>query len=97
MLEACSARRLVIHGQVQGIGYRYALCIEAARTGVTGWVRNRRDSTVEALLVGEAEAVANLIAWSRLGPPGARVSHIEIAAEEPASASYTDFHQLPTL
>lgn len=79
------------------MGYRASLCLEARRSGVTGWVRNRRDGTVEALLLGDAEAVANLIAWARHGPPGTDVSHVEVTAEEMALAPLTDFRQLPTV
>lgn len=91
-----SARRLLIHGVVQGVGFRATLAGEAQQQRVTGWVRNRREGAVEALLCGEDEAVAAMIAWARQGPPGARVSHIEISAEEIADSSLMDFRQLPT-
>jgi acylphosphatase len=71
-----NARRLVIRGRVQGVGYRYAM-IEAARTlRVAGWVRNRRDGTVEALVQGDADAVEHLLAWCHSGPPSARVTAV---------------------
>jgi acylphosphatase len=74
------ARRLIIRGRVQGVGYRYAM-IEAARTlGLTGWVRNRRDGTVEAHLQGNADALERLLEWSRRGPPSARVTAVATLA-----------------
>lgn len=81
------SRRFQITGQVQGVGFRYAMQHEAARLGVTGWVRNRRDGSVEALVQGAADAVEALIAWARHGPPGSRVAELRavpaVAGEEP--------------
>jgi len=82
-------KRLRIHGRVQGVGYRYALVEEAERLGVTGWVRNRRDGSVEALVHGAAKEVEELIAWTRRGPPAARVDEVRIEpAEEQAPARF---------
>lgn len=67
---------LRIVGMVQGVGYRYALQDEASRLGLTGWVRNRRDGSVEAVVQGSQEAVDALAAWARRGPPAARVSNV---------------------
>ena len=79
-----STRRICVRGRVQGVGYRYAMRAEAERLGVSGWVRNRADGSVEALLRGEARALEALIVWARRGPPGARVDevHEEAAALE---------------
>ena len=83
------ARLLRIHGLVQGVGYRNALETEAARLGLAGWVRNRSDGTVEALVAGPADAVEALIGWSRRGPPAARVSHVDhISADLPAHKTF---------
>ena len=71
-------RHLIIRGRVQGVWYREAMHIEAERLGVAGWVRNRRDGSVEALLQGEAGAVEALIRWAWDGPPAARVEAIEV-------------------
>lgn len=87
------ARRVVIAGRVQGIGYRDWMVREAQRLGVHGWVRNRRDGTVEAMLCGSDEAVAAMIAWARRGPPGARVDRVEV---ELGSGDFNDFEQRPT-
>jgi acylphosphatase len=66
-------RHVIVHGRVQGVGFRAFVEVEALQRGVGGWVRNRRDGSVEALLVGEAEAVKALIDACRQGPLGARV------------------------
>jgi len=69
-------RHVVVFGRVQGVGYRAFVAEEAERRGLAGWVRNRRDGTVEAVLSGPAERVADLIAACRRGPPAARVERI---------------------
>jgi acylphosphatase len=89
-------RRLRITGRVQGVGFRYAMQDEAARRGVNGWVRNRSDGSVEALLQGEAAAVESLTAWARRGPPGARVMEIH-AATDTELISGSGFQLRPTL
>jgi len=81
-------RRLRVTGRVQGVGFRYALQEEANRLAATGWVRNRRDGSVEALVQGSAESVEALIAWAKRGPPDARVTdlQVEAGAQEEAGA-----------
>jgi acylphosphatase len=69
---------LRITGRVQGVWYRGSMQAEAERLGVAGWVRNARDGTVEAETEGEREAVEALIAWSRHGPRGARVTNVDV-------------------
>lgn len=81
------ARHLLIHGRVQGIGFRHGMMLEARRLGVSGWVRNRRNGTVEALIRGEAEAVAALLAWARRGPPGASVAQLAVEPAAPDGTS----------
>jgi len=88
-------RHLRITGRVQGVGYRDALCAQAATLGVTGWVRNRRDGSVEALVQGEAERVEQMIAWARRGPPAARV--VEVRIEAIAAETFGQFERKPTL
>src|SRR5437763_967475 len=66
-----TAKRVVVRGRVQGVGYRYAMVDAARACGVTGWVRNRRDGSVEALVQGESWAIESIIAWCRKGPSAA--------------------------
>ena len=89
------ACRLTIHGRVQGVFYR-GWTVETARSiGLAGWVRNRRDGTVEAIVQGERAAVERLVALAREGPPAARVERIE-ADEVAFDASLAGFTQRPT-
>lgn len=83
--EAQSNKRLQIFGRVQGVYYRLSTQQEAERLGVSGWVRNRPDGSVEAELHGSATAVQALIAWCQHGPPGANVERVEIEACPPAN------------
>jgi len=73
------AKHLRILGRVQGVGFREALCAQAQRAGVSGWVRNRRDGSVEAMLQGAPDAVESVITWARHGPPAARVTQVEVS------------------
>ena len=90
MLKTCHLR---IRGRVQGVGFRMYLQREAQRHGVSGWVRNRRDGTVEAVVQGEPDAVEAVIEWARHGPPSARVTDVDVNT---ADGSYTGFEQRPT-
>lgn len=72
------ARHLRISGQVQGVGFRYSMAEEAGRLGITGWVRNRRDGTVEALVDGDPDALEAIVAWARQGPRGSHVTGVEV-------------------
>jgi acylphosphatase len=81
------ARHLSIHGRVQGVFYRGWAVDTASQLGLAGWVRNRRDGTVEALVQGENSAVEQFIALAREGPPAAIVERIDESEEEPATFS----------
>jgi acylphosphatase len=83
------ARRFVISGRVQGVGFRYFTQEAALREGVTGWVRNLADGRVEALAEGDEEAVARLERAVRAGPRGARIDRLLVDDEEPTGAYYT--------
>ncbi|WP_448808591.1 acylphosphatase [Agromyces bauzanensis] len=76
-------RRVIVHGVVQGVGFRYSARHEAARLGVAGWVRNRFDGTVEAEVEGDEAAVASMLDWLAEGPPEAIVHSTEVSEAEP--------------
>jgi acylphosphatase len=76
-------RRVVVHGYVQGVFFRDTARRLAERHGVTGWIRNNPDGTVEAVVEGEPEAVEQLVGFCRSGPRGAVVDRIEVKEEEP--------------
>jgi acylphosphatase len=86
-------RHLVITGKVQGVWYRESMRIEAERLGVAGWVHNRRDGAVEAMVQGDDKAVAQIIAWARRGPPAAAVTDVVV---DEGSGNYAGFERLPT-
>lgn len=89
--------RLCIRGRVQGVGFRDALCREAERLGLTGWVRNRAGGEVEAVAQGDAAALEALIAWARRGPPAARVEDLDCGPPTPEHArSYARFERWPS-
>ncbi|MGZ3653010.1 MAG: acylphosphatase [Bdellovibrionota bacterium] len=71
------ARKMQIQGQVQGVNFRESMKQEAHRCGVTGWVRNRPDGSVEAFVQGEPAAIEDILQWARLGPPRARVDALQ--------------------
>lgn len=89
------ARHLTIHGRVQGVFYRGWAVDTARALGLVGWVRNRCDGTVEAIVQGEEDAVERFVALAWEGPPAARVERIDATEEEPAAAS--GFEQRGTL
>jgi len=78
------ARRFLITGRVQAVGFRYFALETAEREGVHGWVRNLPDRRVEALAEGDAEAIERFERALRHGPPGARVDHVEVEDRLPA-------------
>ena len=77
------ARRYVIGGRVQGVGFRFFTEAAAAREGLQGWVRNLPDGRVEISAEGDAEAMARFEREVRHGPPSARVEHVEVDVEVP--------------
>lgn len=76
-------RRVVVHGQVQGVFFRDTTRRQAQRRGVAGWVRNCPDGTVEAVFEGEPDAVERLVELCREGPRGAAVERVDVTDEEP--------------
>lgn len=88
------ARHLMIHGRVQGVWYR-AWTVETARgLGLTGWVRNRTDGSVEAVIEGEDAAVAQFMGLAQDGPPAADVARVE--ATDMAVTPFAAFEKRPT-
>ncbi len=82
---------------MQGVGYRDAMRSEALRHGVSGWVRNRRDGSVEAIVQGEPGAVEAVIAWAGRGPPAARVTAVEaVPAGAALDRPYDGFDWIPS-
>ena len=92
-MSASITRRLTVRGRVQGVGYRNYIEYKAGELGVSGWVRNRRDGTVEAVVQGTPAAVESIIECAQRGPRAARVSAVEVSD---AGGSYTTFIVMPT-
>ena len=80
-------RRVVVHGFVQGVFFRDSVRRLAERNGVTGWVRNNRDGTVEAAVEGDPESVQRIVDYCRSGPRGAQVDRVDVYEEEAEGAS----------
>jgi acylphosphatase len=87
---------LRIRGRVQGVGFRWSLCERASALGLCGWVRNRQDGSVEALIRGTTQAVRALTEWSRRGPAAAQVLAVETQPADDAEP-LAGFEQRPTL
>jgi acylphosphatase len=84
---------LVIHGRVQGVWYRESMRLKAEQLGITGWVRNRADGTVEAVVQGDDAMVSVMLDWVRTGPPQARVTRLDAA---PTSGEFFCFEKRAT-
>jgi acylphosphatase len=80
-------RRVVVHGNVQGVFFRDSTQRRASSRGVAGWVRNRDDGSVEAVFEGDPEAVDSMIEFCRSGPSGADVRSVDVEDEEPEGLS----------
>jgi acylphosphatase len=83
-------KHVVVHGRVQGVFFRDSTRQRAQAAGVAGWVANRPDGTVEAVLEGDADAVEQLVAWMGEGPRSAEVERTEVSEEEPEGLSGFD-------
>jgi acylphosphatase len=86
--SALKTLHLVIYGRVQGVFFRHSMQLEAQYQAISGWVRNRSDGTVEAVVQGEPGAVDVIVRWAQRGPDMAQVERVEI---EPAEGSYSNF------
>ncbi len=90
------SRRLRIVGHVQGVFYRESMRQRADQLGVTGWVRNCADGSVEAVVQGDALAVGQMIEWAQLGPESARVDKVDVELVG-ENVHYTAFTKKPTV
>lgn len=96
-IPAPVTRHLRITGRVQGVGYRWSMAQQAQALGLIGWVRNRRDGSVEALATGPADAVQALIEWAQRGPELARVERVEVQEALGAAEVLGGFEQRETM
>lgn len=87
-MSASITRRLTVRGRVQGVGYRNYIEYKAGELGISGWVRNRLDGSVEAVVHGAPQAVAAIIECAQRGPRAAQVTGVEVSE---ADGSYTAF------
>jgi acylphosphatase len=91
-------RHVTLHGRVQGVGFRYWTERTALALGLDGWVRNRRDGTVEAVFAGPPARVEAMIGACRRGPPGAQVDRLDVREALPdLVGSRPKFSKLPTV
>jgi acylphosphatase len=93
--------QVMITGRVQGVGYRAWVEYQAVASGLEGWVRNRKDGSVEALFAGNAKVVAEMVALCRHGPPSARVTAVTNESADEADLNLRhpgeEFSVLPTV
>ena len=78
---------VTVTGRVQGVSFRWYAVQEAAKLGVTGWVRNEPDGSVTTHVEGDLDAVDDMVAWLRTGPPAARVSNVAVRDAAPTGAT----------
>ena len=90
------AKHLIIVGVVQGVGYRASFEAQARALELSGWVRNRSDGSVEAMVRGDAAALQKIIDWARLGPAAAQVRKVSVVDSDDALVHDTAFKRLPT-
>lgn len=87
---------LIVKGRVQGVFFRYETQSVGTRLGVAGWVRNRRDGSVEVLAEGDKKKLEELVKWCHKGPAMARVDSVEVSWEAPTGEFYS-FELKPTV
>ena len=88
--------RAVVRGRVQGVGFRHWTCGKASALGLAGWVRNRRDGSVEAVFAGPGTSVDAMLAAVREGPRAASVTGVEIEAADEDDVTGSGFEERPT-
>ena len=94
MSEPLRTVHIRVDGRVQGVGYRAFVEMQATNLGLMGWVRNRRDGSVEAVLQGSPESVDEMLALCRVGPSAARVEGVEVVGE--GVGAFDHFEVRPT-
>ena len=89
-----TSRRVVVHGSVQGVGFRYSARAEAERLGISGWIRNRADGAVEAEIHGDTDQLQRMLDWLARGPRGAAVAAVEVSelGEQGEASGGADAH-----
>lgn len=92
-MNESASLHLAIRGRVQGVGFRYAMMRQAEALGVRGWVRNRRDGSVEAMIQGSTAALEAMRRWAERGPEGAQVTAVMAT---PAQGDFAAFELRPT-
>jgi acylphosphatase len=95
--EPLETRLVQVLGQVQGVGYREACVRRARELGVTGWVRKRMDGSVETMLQGSPEQLADICAWLSEGMSAALVDELKVTEVPPPFARFDSFERVPTL
>ena len=90
MAQRLRAKRFIVHGHVQGVGFRYATVRNAQRFGLNGWVRNNVDGSVEILAEGSPESIARIEKWLKKGPTGSYVTRLD-SFDVPISETYSRF------
>lgn len=83
-----------IKGRVQGVGFRFATVRAAHELGITGWVRNQPDGTVQAVIQGDPDQIDAMLSWLQVGPPSARVDDVSIERDYAAERRYDSFQQI---
>ena len=89
-----NTKHIHLYGHVQGVFFRESMCRKAVELGVTGWVRNRSDGSIEAVIQGQDKPIEAFIAWARRGPEQAHVERMEIVD---TFGDYKDFRRVETL
>lgn len=95
MNDDITSLRVHVHGFVQGVGFRDYLAMSAQQNSLDGWVRNRADGSVEALVSGTTKSVEMFVASATRGPAGARVTAVDLHNSEPPAEK--GFHRRPSL
>lgn len=83
-----------VKGQVQGVGFRFAAVRRAHELGVTGWVRNQDDGSVQVLLQGNIDQIDAMLSWLHYGPPRARVTDVHVERNDTDNRRYDSFQQI---